>query len=55
MFQPNLKLDGTLSSILQVKMANPEPCYKYEPDKTVLENAKHATVEYNKLHSHSNK
>jgi hypothetical protein len=49
-FRPNLKLDGTLSSILQIKLANPEPCYKYEPDQTVLEDAKHATAEYNKLH-----
>ena len=25
-FRPNLKLDGTLQSILAVKLANPEPC-----------------------------
>ena len=29
--RPSLKLDGTLSSILTTKLANWEPCHKYEP------------------------
>ena len=49
-FRPNLKLDGTLSSILTIKLANPEPCHEYEPPKKILEAAKKATVEYNKEH-----
>ena len=39
-FRPNLQLDGTLSSIICVKLP-----------KDVLENAKKATKEYNKLYS----
>uniref|UniRef100_H3ARC8 HAT C-terminal dimerisation domain-containing protein n=1 Tax=Latimeria chalumnae TaxID=7897 RepID=H3ARC8_LATCH len=35
-FRPNLALDGTLSSIIQVKLANPEPCFKFEPTKEVI-------------------
>ena len=50
-FRPNLKLNGTLSSILTIKLANTEPCHKYEPTKEVLETAKKATVEYNTAHS----
>jgi hypothetical protein len=50
-FRPNLKLDGTLSSILQVKLANSEPCFKYEPESTVLKSAKSATTLYNRAHS----
>ena len=50
-FRPNLKLDGTLMSILSVKLANPEPCQKYEPPKAVIETAKKATMEYNRAHS----
>ena len=49
-FRPNLQLDGTLSSILTVKLANIEPCHKYEPQKEVIETAKKATMEYNKAH-----
>ena len=30
-FRSALSLDGTLASILTVKMASEEPCYKYEP------------------------
>ena len=52
-FRPNLKLDGTLSGILTVKLANPEPCHKYEPPTTVIETAKKATMEYNRAHSSS--
>ena len=49
-FQPNLKLDGTLKSILTVKLGNPEPYTKYEPPKSVLTTAKKATMEYNRVH-----
>ena len=50
-FRPNLQLDGTLSSIICVKLGNTEPCSSYNPPKDVLENAKKATKEYNKLYS----
>ena len=50
-FRPSLKLDGTLSSILTTKLADPEPCFKYEPTSAVLETAKRATMEYNRAHS----
>lgn len=50
-FRPNLKLGGTLSSILTIKLANTEPCHKYEPPNEVLETAKRATMEYNIAHS----
>ena len=50
-FRPSLKLDGTLSSILTIKLANPEPCFKYESTSAVLETAKRATMEYNRAHS----
>lgn len=50
-FRPNLHLDGTLSSILCVKLANSEPCCSYNPSSDVLESAKKATKEYNKKHS----
>ena len=53
-FRPNLKLDGTLSSILTIKLANTEPCHKYEPPKEVLATARKATAEYNKAHSSKN-
>lgn len=43
---PNLKLDGTLSSIVQVKLANPESCNQYEPEENNLKTAKSATMEY---------
>ena len=52
-FRPNLQLDGTLASILTIKLANPEPCHKYEPEKVVLETAKKATMEYNRAHQQS--
>ena len=52
-FRPNLKLDGTLQSILAIKLANPEPCNNYEPPKDVLETAKKATMQYNWAHNKS--
>ena len=52
-FRPNLRLDGTLSSILTVKLANPEPCHKYELPKAVIETARKATMDYNRAHSNN--
>lgn len=50
-FRPSLKLDGTLSSILTIKLANPEPCHQFEPSPEILKSSKKATVEYNRAHS----
>ena len=50
-FRLNLKLDGTLSSILTIKLANTAPCQDYEPPKEVLESARKATMAYNRAHS----
>ena len=50
-FRPNLKLDGTLSSILTIKLAKTEPCHMYEPTSEILETAKKVTMEYNRAHS----
>ena len=50
-FRPNLVVDGTLSSLITVKLANEDNCSKYEPPKEVLESAKKATMEYNRAHS----
>lgn len=49
-FRPNLKLDGTLSSVLTIKLACPNPCHEYEPTKSVIEQAKKATRDYNRAH-----
>ena len=50
-FRPNLKLDGTLSSKLTIKLANTVPCQSYEPPQEVLESARKATMVYNRAHS----
>lgn len=53
-FRPSLKLDGTLSSILKVKLAHPEIqelCHDFQPSKDLLKTAKKSTWEYNKKHS----
>ena len=53
-FRPNLALDGTLSSLVTVKLASPEssvPCYKFEPTDKMLKDAKKATMAYNTAHS----
>ena len=50
-FRPNLSLDGTLSSIVTVKLANPEPSAKFEPPPDVVQTAKKTTMEYNRAHS----
>ena len=46
-FRLNLKLDGTLSSVFAVKLANSNPCRKYEPTQSVLDTGKRATMEFN--------
>ena len=51
-FRPSLKLDGTLSSILKVKLAQPEiqeSRYDFKPSKDLLKTAK--KWEYNQQHS----
>ena len=53
-FRPSLKLDGTLSSILTVKLAKSEHCHKYDPPLSVLKSTKKATSDYNKAHSSKN-
>ena len=53
-FRPSLKLDGTLSSILTVKLAKSEYCHKYDPPLSVLKSAKKATSDYNKAHNSKN-
>ncbi len=50
-FRPNLKLDGTLQNIITVKLANPEPCHEYEPEKSVLDAAKKSCSLYNRAHT----
>jgi len=50
-FRQSLKLDGTLSSILTIKLAKSEPCHKYNPSAAVIKSAKKATTEYNRVHS----
>ena len=45
-FRHSLDLEGTLSSIIMIKMAELNPCYR--PSKEMLEAAKKATWSYNK-------
>ena len=46
-----LALDGTLSSIMTVKMADIEPqCFKWEPPVSVIKASKSATNTYNTQH-----
>ncbi|XP_063053561.1 zinc finger BED domain-containing protein 5-like [Engraulis encrasicolus] len=42
-----LSLDGTLSSIMRIKMNDLEPCYKYEPPAQIVKDSKSATTRYN--------
>lgn len=46
-----LALEGTLSSILTIKMHSPEPCFNFNPSNGMLTKAKKATLEYNRAHS----
>ena len=50
-FRPSLAVEGTLSSIIGIKLGIDDPCEKFEPTKQVLKDAKKATWEYNKAHS----
>lgn len=49
-FRASLSTDGSLSSILKVKLNNKEPSHKYEPSKTLVDKSKKVTWEYNKEH-----
>ena len=49
-FRSSLKSDGSLSSILTVKLNNKESSDKYEPSKALIEKSKKVTWEYNKQH-----
>ena len=55
-FRPNLRLDGTLPSILSIKLSDPGPCQDFEPLKEVLDSssAKTATMTYNRAQSSKN-
>ena len=46
-FRGSLGVDGTLSSLMTIKLAN---CHQFEPPVEVLTSAKKATREYNLLH-----
>ena len=49
-----LSLEGTLSSIMIIKMAQLEPkCYKWEPPKSVIKASSSATHRYNSEHKSS--
>ena len=47
-FRPSLQVDGTLASVLTIKMANKES--SFEPPADLLSSAKKATWNYNKEH-----
>lgn len=49
-FRPNLCLDTTVPSLLTVKLATHEPCFKIEPAEEVVSRAGKVTWEYNKQH-----
>ena len=46
----SLSTNGTLSSILQVKLANGDSCIKWNPPEDLLKSAKKATKTYNDAH-----
>ena len=50
---PILKLDGTLQSIITVKLGNSVSCQTYEPPESVLVKAKSSTMEYNRAHGNA--
>ena len=49
-FRPSLNNDGTLSSLIQVKLANHDSCVTWDPPKSLLKTAKGATKRYNDMH-----
>ena len=49
----SLKLEGTLSNLLAMKLQYPEdtsPCFKFNPDENLISAAKKAAKEYNRGH-----
>ena len=46
-FRSSLSFDGTLSSVITVKLGVDDQCEKFEPSKQLLETAKKSTWEYN--------
>ena len=46
----SLNANGTLSSIIQIKLANTDSCIKWKPSKDLLKAAKTATKQYNTMH-----
>ena len=46
----SLDANGTLASMIQIKLANSDPCTKWEPSKGLLKAAKGATKQYNDMH-----
>ena len=42
-----LSLDGTLSSIMTIKMATEEPCFRYEPSAEIIQSSRSATYRCN--------
>ncbi|XP_066020951.1 uncharacterized protein [Pocillopora verrucosa] len=49
----SLKLEGTLSNLLAMKLQYPEetsPCFKFNPDENLLSSAKKAAKDYNREH-----
>ena len=49
-FRSSLDNNGTLSSLIQVKLANHDTCVQWEPEKKLLKSAKGATKQYNDMH-----
>uniref|UniRef100_H2ZY73 DUF4371 domain-containing protein n=1 Tax=Latimeria chalumnae TaxID=7897 RepID=H2ZY73_LATCH len=50
-FRSSLNVDGTLTSLITIKLANQELGYNFEPAKEVLTKAKKATWKYNNEHT----
>ena len=48
--QSCLDPNGTLSSIVTIKLANGDSCYSWEPLKNVLKASKSAATKYSELH-----
>ena len=45
-----LDANGTLASILQVKLANTQSCIAWETQKELLSSSRKATMQYNNMH-----
>src|SRR4029434_3139166 len=46
----NTALDGTVCSIMAIKMADLEPCFRWEPPSEVIRASEKATGQYNLAH-----